>query len=705
MIIEKLIIENFGKFKDYEIEFKDGINTLCGENETGKSTICAFILAMFYDFTEKGKGIRDDLRTRYLPWSGEPMKGEVHFSHDNKKYILKRRMGKTARGAKVTLLDGDTWEEINDERKDCPGEYFFSVPYDSFFKTVYISQLGVPFERGKKDELFEKLSNIKQSGDEDISCRKTILGLEKQMTELISVSGTGGKIVRLKAEKEELKRKLFKAEEEEAEYKDAAIKALNAEKTKEKLLSQRDWLQNEKMSAQIHEEYLEAKSTQDRLNLLKEEKERREKELSDAYERLTVVRQKNDAVSFPEYISQETVQALKSLSARNDDLEKKLLELSEKRVKMEKELIDIKRAKKFSLNFKMAAIAVILFVLAAVLSLYVLPLMSILAVPAAAVLIFSFKPINKKDELDGKYREIEKLRQELSKEDSLLKEKEEIKKEIADILAKTQSASVVDLLNKIADKNALTERVKAAETEYRLIKEALELILPEFYKLSQKVYSEETDIKDINYKGANTSEIDKELSLLNDRMLICEKELAEAKTNMRLIEENDMPTYSEIATQIAVNEERTEELLRNYKATELALSLIKESYEELKSGFAPELLKYVKDAVSFLTDGKYSDVRISDDYKLTVMTDKEIVSAEYLSGGTYDVLYLSLRLGLLKVLFGGKVPFLILDDAFLQLDSNRAKAAAMFIKRENPEQVLYFTCRDELKDIFEGEPI
>ncbi|MBE7040214.1 MAG: hypothetical protein E7398_05755 [Ruminococcaceae bacterium] len=705
MIIEKLVIENFGKFKNYEIEFKEGINTLCGENETGKSTICAFILAMFYDFTEKGKGIRDDLRTRYLPWSGEPMKGEVHFSHENKKYILKRRMGKTARGAKVTLLDGDTWEEIGDERKESPGEYFFSVPYDSFFKTVYISQLGVSFERGKKDELFEKLSNINQSGDEDISCRKTILGLEKQMTELISVSGTGGKIVRLKAETEELKRKLFKAEETEADYKNAAIYVLEAEKTKEKLLSERERLQGEKLSAQIHEKYLTAKSTLDRFNHLKAEKERREKELSDAYERLKSAGQENDVTSFPSGISYDTAQILESLSTQSDVLEKKLSELSEKREKMENELINIKRAKKVSLNPFMAGLSVILFTLAAILAIYVLPLFGILAVPAAAVLFFAFKPINKKDELDEKYAEIEKLRQELSQENNLLKEKDEIKREIADILAKTQSATVVDLLNKIAEKKALAERVKSAETEYRLIKESLELILPEFYKLSQKVDSGETDIKDNNYKGANTAEIDKELSLLNEKMLICEKNLAEAKTNMRVIEENDALTYSEIATQIAGNEEQTEELLRLYKAIELALSLIKESYEELKSGFAPELVKYVKDAVSFLTDGKYSDVRISDDYKLTVMADGEIVSAEYLSGGTYDVLYLSLRLGLLKVLFDGKVPFLILDDAFLQLDSNRAKKAAMYIKKENTEQVLYFTCRDELKDIFEGEPL
>ena len=37
--IEKIKIQGFKKFKDYEIEFNDGLNILIGENESGKSTI------------------------------------------------------------------------------------------------------------------------------------------------------------------------------------------------------------------------------------------------------------------------------------------------------------------------------------------------------------------------------------------------------------------------------------------------------------------------------------------------------------------------------------------------------------------------------------------------------------------------------------------------------------------------------------------
>lgn len=40
MAIEKVIIQNFKKFKDpFEIKFNENINLLVGDNESGKSTI------------------------------------------------------------------------------------------------------------------------------------------------------------------------------------------------------------------------------------------------------------------------------------------------------------------------------------------------------------------------------------------------------------------------------------------------------------------------------------------------------------------------------------------------------------------------------------------------------------------------------------------------------------------------------------------
>ena len=53
MIIEKLNIKAFGRLRDYELELSPGVNIIEGENESGKSTLCAFIKFIFYGIPAK----------------------------------------------------------------------------------------------------------------------------------------------------------------------------------------------------------------------------------------------------------------------------------------------------------------------------------------------------------------------------------------------------------------------------------------------------------------------------------------------------------------------------------------------------------------------------------------------------------------------------------------------------------------------------
>ena len=43
MQINELLLKNFGKFHDRQIDLEEGINLIHGENESGKSTIHTFI--------------------------------------------------------------------------------------------------------------------------------------------------------------------------------------------------------------------------------------------------------------------------------------------------------------------------------------------------------------------------------------------------------------------------------------------------------------------------------------------------------------------------------------------------------------------------------------------------------------------------------------------------------------------------------------
>lgn len=70
MKINKLHIGSFGKFKDYELELKDGFQIVYGNNEDGKSTLMAFIKMMLYRKLEGGKDINKNFRKKYQPWDG-----------------------------------------------------------------------------------------------------------------------------------------------------------------------------------------------------------------------------------------------------------------------------------------------------------------------------------------------------------------------------------------------------------------------------------------------------------------------------------------------------------------------------------------------------------------------------------------------------------------------------------------------------------
>ena len=71
MKINKLKINSYGKLKEKEINFQDGINLIYGQNEAGKSTLIKFITNSFYGISKNKKGKEVSDFDKYKPWSGE----------------------------------------------------------------------------------------------------------------------------------------------------------------------------------------------------------------------------------------------------------------------------------------------------------------------------------------------------------------------------------------------------------------------------------------------------------------------------------------------------------------------------------------------------------------------------------------------------------------------------------------------------------
>ena len=75
MKINKIKINSYGKLKEKEINVKDGINIIYGQNEAGKSTLINFIINSFYGISKNKNGKEISDYEKYKPWLGEDFSG------------------------------------------------------------------------------------------------------------------------------------------------------------------------------------------------------------------------------------------------------------------------------------------------------------------------------------------------------------------------------------------------------------------------------------------------------------------------------------------------------------------------------------------------------------------------------------------------------------------------------------------------------
>lgn len=192
MIINKLNIISFGGLKDKVIELTENVNLIYGENEKGKSTIQNFIRIWLYGMNSKRtKDIKSNDRLRFMPITGEKIRGELYITHNNRSYIISRSFGVTKKEDTSEIIDFETGEEILDIPKDEPGRYFFNVNSQTFYKTLFINQLGVSISRDKEEEIIDKAANLLNSDSDNVSVQKALEKLEAIRKSITTPRKTG----------------------------------------------------------------------------------------------------------------------------------------------------------------------------------------------------------------------------------------------------------------------------------------------------------------------------------------------------------------------------------------------------------------------------------------------------------------------------------------------------------------------------------
>ena len=182
MEIQNIKINNYGKLNNKNLDLKK-INLIYGKNESGKTTLLNFIVNMFYGISKNknGKAISD--YEKFYPIDEKEFSGTINYKLDNNKsFFVFRDFNKK----NPTILDenkNDISNEFNIDKKN--GNMFFydqtKVDIDFMNSTVITNQEKINLEENEQNQLLQKIANLQESGDEEVSYKKALADLDKIM--------------------------------------------------------------------------------------------------------------------------------------------------------------------------------------------------------------------------------------------------------------------------------------------------------------------------------------------------------------------------------------------------------------------------------------------------------------------------------------------------------------------------------------------
>ena len=737
MIIEKIHIINFGKLSDFTLELADGINIIEGKNESGKSTVSAFIKFMFYGLSSAA-----DERARSISWQSGTAAGTLTVRDRGERYRIEREAvtvrssdGKATYRERCTVYNEETGKPLY--KGKVPGEIFFGIPRGVFESTAFIGQLEGSQAGGRT--LAEATENILFSADETVNTKKALKKLDEARVFLYHKNRKGGKIYEYSKERAALAEKLTEAQEASAEIinlegtlhtfeesrekAELALKSTDAEVAAyERYLIQQNYikLQDEleksenagKEFAAIARERYGAGMTDERfVRLLESEKYellKRETELENAESEL--------------FRAEENIASLKSsLGELPEDTScEELLALETKCTKNAK-------------HFKNAALAgdILAFLAAflAFVNVYIALAVSGAAL-AASVVCWALFAANKKKARENCYdvfgcdnredfraaaAERQKAEAELAFTARAKNEAAE-KAEEAAAAYENKKAEIQTLLlgAKFACTGDLPADIAAAESEARasgekrrrlaLEKNAADAKAAEISDLLESIPAEEREraiAEDFDEEAME--KFDFRAKKREQDFLV--KSIAAQKDKMHEIECELASLYAvhakpaEIAQEITALSAKIDELSEKFDAYMLAIDAINAASGKLRDGISPKIAQNASEIMGELSAGKYPAVFVDSDFALSYSAGGITRDIATLSAGTSDIAYISLRIALAKTLCKHTLPPFVFDESFVRLDNVRRTAALELLANTFAEnsQALIFTCHEREK--------
>ena len=189
---------SFGKLEGETLRLEPGLNVFTAPNEWGKSTWCAFLLAMFYGLDTRAKSTKNSLapKDHYAPWSGKPMSGRIDLNWKGRDITIERgTRGRVPLGEfrAYETASGLTVPELT--AQNC-GKEILGVEREIFCRTGFIRQADLPDFQSEllRSRLTDLVTTGDDSGDAKVladslkdlknRCKRLIPQAQAQLTQL-----------------------------------------------------------------------------------------------------------------------------------------------------------------------------------------------------------------------------------------------------------------------------------------------------------------------------------------------------------------------------------------------------------------------------------------------------------------------------------------------------------------------------------------
>ena len=651
MILKTLNLRNFRKFKNITIEFPDGVTGVVGLNGAGKSTIFEAIAWVLYG-SVAARTSSDQIK-RQDAEASDPCRVELEFTFENERYRIVREMtGKSLTASATATVNGKV-AATSAESVTKFIQKKLGLDFKSFFTSIFAKQKELntlsSMNASERRPLILRMLGI-DSLDEVIKevrsdKKQKDLLIDKISSDLIDEKGRNkseiynNEIKKYEKNKKEINEILKKYEEK--------IKDLN-----KKLKTIEKW-------------YLKNKNDYENLNKkkgdLSEKKTLYENKIKIQYE----IKELRVKISERQKAIEKEKKKLIIYSSLKHDIKKTEERLDEINILIEKIVKSIEQKKTLNIRLRDEIDDII----------YKKKNIEKLGPEAECptcerVLSDQYNLLLEKFEKEktGKEKEIENFEKQIKK---LNEEKERIYREQGAFQKKKNY-----LETQIREKDRIDTTIEHLSNEINSEKKIIENKEKIIKKISIIAFDSK-EFENVKKQVENLyKNYQKSLEFLNNQKDELNKlniEFEKKEGEKRLLDQ-EIKNLKEKANQLDNYRKKIKEEKNAVHYLGILSEIMGDFRTFLISRIRPTLSSYSSDFFTRLTDGKYAEVELDENYDLLVYDNGEKYNINRFSGGEEDLANLCLRLAISEVITeraGGVFNFIILDEIFGSQDSIR----------------------------------